>query len=69
MDSYTIGMTIGMIIGISIGISIGILIGKKQKPWSELSKKEKFHKKTIVITGFVILMIGFIFNLYLFKYW
>ena len=66
MDSYTIGMTIGMLIGITIGISIGISIGRKQKPWSELSEEEKKHKKIIISVGVIILLIGFIVNLWLF---
>ena len=69
MDGYTIGMTIGILIGIAIGISIGISIGRKQKPWSELSEEEKKHKKIIIGVGVIILLIGFIVNLWLFINW
>ena len=69
MDGYTIGMTMGIIIGIAIGASIGISIGKNQKPWSELTYEEKAHKKVIIIFGFIILLIGFILNIWLFFKW
>jgi len=35
------GFIIGMAAGIAIGISIGILMGRRQKPWSELTPREK----------------------------
>jgi hypothetical protein len=66
MDSYSIGLIIGMLIGIAIGVSIGISISRKQKPWSELTDKEKKQKKIIISIGFIILIIGFIINLWLF---
>ena len=31
----------GFIIGLAIGLSIGFSAGRKQKPWSELTEKEK----------------------------
>ena len=66
MDGYTLGMTIGMLIGITIGITIGISIARQQKPWSELTEREKKHKKIIIGFGIIILIIGFIVNLWLF---
>lgn len=66
MDSYSIGLIIGMLIGIAIGVSIGISISRKQKPWSELTDNEKKQKKIIISIGFIILIIGFIINLWLF---
>jgi uncharacterized BrkB/YihY/UPF0761 family membrane protein len=66
MDGYTLGMTIGMLIGITIGITIGISINIRQKPWSELTEEEKKHKKIIIGFGIIILLIGFIINLWLF---
>jgi uncharacterized BrkB/YihY/UPF0761 family membrane protein len=69
MDYYTIGMTIGIAIGFAIGISIGIIIGKKQKPWSELTEEEKKFKKIVVGIGIIILLIGFIANLWIFFNW
>ena len=33
--------TIGMFIDIAAGIAIGIPIGRQQKPWSELTSREK----------------------------
>ncbi|MCK5301109.1 MAG: hypothetical protein KAJ21_04325 [Thermoplasmatales archaeon] len=69
MDSIIIGIIIGIAIGIAIGISIGIAIGKKQKPWSELTEEEKKYKKIIIGVGVIILLIGFIVNLWLFINW
>ena len=37
MDGYVIGLAVG----VGAGIAIGISIGKKQKPWSELSERER----------------------------
>jgi uncharacterized BrkB/YihY/UPF0761 family membrane protein len=69
MDAYAIGMVIGILIGLAIGISLGISIGKKQKPWSELTEEEKKYKKIIIGTGIIILLIGFIINIWLFFNW
>ena len=69
MDSYTIGMIIGILIGIAIGISIGFAIGKKHKPWSELTEEEKKYMKIMIGVGVIILIIGFIVNLWLFFNW
>ena len=54
MDGYTLGMTIGMLIGITIGITIGISMARQYKPWSELTEKEKKHKKIIIGFGIII---------------
>lgn len=69
MDGYTIGMLIGILIGLAIGISLGISIGRKQKPWSELTDKEKKYKKIIISIGIIILLIGLILNIWLFYNW
>ena len=66
MDGYTIGMVAGILMGLAIGISLGISIGRKQKPWSELSKDEKRNKKIIIGIGVIILLIGLILNTWLF---
>ena len=66
MDSYTIFMLIGILIGFAMGISIGISIGKNQKPWSELTDKEKKYKKIIIGIGILFLLFGIIINIWIF---
>jgi hypothetical protein len=35
------GWNSGFVIGLAAGLSIGLAAGRKSKPWSELSEKEK----------------------------
>jgi len=65
MSDFVIGIPIGMAIGIAIGLNIGIIIGKKQKPWSELTEKEKKSRKIAIGAGSVILVVGIILFLWL----
>lgn len=58
MSDTTVFLSLGMAIGITIGLSIGIVIGKKQKPWSELTDKEKRHRKILIGSGVIILVFG-----------
>ena len=58
MGDWPIGYVIGMAVGMGVGISIGISIGKKQKPWSELTEKEKKTKIVIMIAGAVLVVAG-----------
>ena len=32
---------VGYAIGIFTGLAIGLIVGRRQKPWSELTRKEK----------------------------
>ena len=58
--SFSIGMLLGAIAGIGIGVSIGIAMGTKQKPWSELSKKEKKRKIATITAGVVLFVAGLV---------
>ncbi|HUV57054.1 MAG TPA: hypothetical protein VMV84_07465 [Dehalococcoidales bacterium] len=49
MSDWGAGYVIGMAIGLGAGIVIGYA-GRKQKPWSELTKKEKRLRGGIIIT-------------------
>ena len=60
---------IGIVIGLAIGLSIGIMVGKKQKPYSEMTEKEKRIHKIIIGSGVILLTIGFIINLWFLYYW
>ena len=60
MDGYVIGLAVGLGAGIAIGISIGISIGKKQKPWSELTPREKQLRIGLVALGAVLVVAGLV---------
>jgi len=60
MDGYAIGLAVGLGAGIAIGISIGISIGKKQKPWSELTPREKQLRIGLVALGVVLVVAGLV---------
>lgn len=66
MEGFTLGMTIGMLLGLGVGISLGISIGKKQKPWEELTEKEKKQRIAIIGSGIILLSIGAIVGLWRF---
>lgn len=60
-----IGIGLGIIVGFGIGLYFGI-ISKSQKPWSELTQKEKKIRITLIIAGVILLIAGiitfFLFN-------
>ncbi|KYK22238.1 hypothetical protein AYK24_02490 [Thermoplasmatales archaeon SG8-52-4] len=56
-DPYII-LLLGLVIGVILGLNIGIVIGRKQKPWSELTDKEKKHRKILIGAGVIILVFG-----------
>ena len=61
MDSgYMIGWILGLAAGIGVGISIGISIGIKQKPWSELTEKEKRIRIWLIGGGVILLAAGIV---------
>ena len=59
MDGYAIGLAVGL----GVGIAIGISIGKRQKPWSELTAREKKARIITIAAGAVLLIAGVIFFL------
>ena len=56
---FPIGMLLGAVAGIGIGISIGIPIGGKQKPWSELTERER-RTRTIYISAGSVLFVAWV---------
>ena len=57
---FIIGMFIGMAGGIAIGISIGIQMGRQQKPWSELTPREKKVRIGIIAALSVLVVAGIV---------
>lgn len=53
---------VGFAIGIAVGLIIGLIAGRRQKPWSELTDKEKKIRMGII----AILAISFIAGIVVF---
>jgi hypothetical protein len=51
---------IGFATGIFIGLIIGILTTRKQKPWSELTEKEKRIRIWLIGGGVILLAAGIV---------
>jgi len=49
---------VGFAIGIAVGLAIGIVSGRRQKPWSELTEKEKRIRIGLIAAGVVLLVVG-----------
>ena len=54
------GFIIGMVIGMAGGIAIGISMGKRQKPWSELTPREKQLLIGSIALGAVLVVAGLV---------
>ena len=52
--------SIGFALGIAIGLAIGLTTGRKRKPWSELTKKEKRLMVWLIALGVVALLAGIV---------
>jgi len=51
----------GFATGIGVGFALGLVVGRlgvKQKPWSELTDKEKKTRKIIIGAGSFLLLLG-----------
>lgn len=48
----------GFVIGMAIGFSAGFAAGRKQKPWSELTEKEKKIRIGMIVACAVALVAG-----------
>ena len=48
----------GFATGIGVGLVIGLIAGRKQKPWSELTEKEKRTRKWTMAALAVVLLAG-----------
>lgn len=49
---------IGFAAGIVVGLVIGFVTGRKQKPWSELTEKEKRLRMWLIGSGVILLAAG-----------
>jgi len=52
--------TIGYFWGIATGLAIGLVYARRQKPWSELTDKEKKIRIGLIATGAVLLAAGIV---------
>jgi hypothetical protein len=51
----------GFATGIAVGFGLGLVVGRlgvRQKPWSELTDKEKKTRKIAIGAGAVLLVLG-----------
>jgi len=51
---------VGYAIGIFTGLAIGLAVGRRQKPWSELTRKEKRIRMGLIAAGVVLLAVGIV---------
>ena len=51
---------VGYAIGIFTGLAIGLIVGRRQKPWSQLNRKEKRIRIGLIATGVALLAAGII---------
>jgi multidrug transporter EmrE-like cation transporter len=51
---------VGYAIGIFTGLAIGLIVGRRQKPWSELTQKEKRIRISLIAAGVVLLAAGIV---------
>jgi hypothetical protein len=53
----------GFAAGIGVGFVLGLVVGRlgtKQKPWSELTEKEKKIRKILIGAGSLLLLLGIV---------
>jgi hypothetical protein len=58
MSDWAVGFAIGIAVGLAIGISVGF--GRRQKPWSEQTSKEKKVMIALIAAGVVLLLAGIV---------
>ncbi len=46
---------VGYLLGMASGLAIGFVAGRRQKPWSELTQKEKRIRIGLIAAGVVLL--------------
>jgi len=51
---------VGYAIGIFTGLAIGLVVGRRQKPWSELTQKERRIRIGLIAAGVVLLAAGIV---------
>jgi len=49
---------VGYLIGMAVGLAIGFVVGRRQKPWAELTEKEKRIRIGLIAAGVVLLVVG-----------
>ena len=60
MSDFVIGFITAVPFGTALGIAFEVAHGIYQKPWSELSEKEKKGRKNTIGAGMISLLIGII---------
>ena len=50
----------GFATGIAVGLAIGLSFRRKQKPWSELTEKEKKLRVWLIAAGVILLAAGIV---------
>jgi len=50
----------GFAIGIAVGLGLGMTMGRKQRPWSELTEKEKKVRIGIMVALGIAVVAGFV---------
>ena len=51
---------VGYLLGMASGLAIGFIAGRRQKPWSELTQKEKRIRIGLIAAGVVLLAAGIV---------
>lgn len=51
-------LAVGFAIGIACGLAIGIIATRREKPWSELSRREKRIRIGLLIAGIALFIAG-----------
>jgi len=50
----------GFAIGIAVGLGLGMTMGRKQRPWSELTEKERKVRIGILVALGVVVVAGLV---------
>ena len=50
----------GFAIGIAVGLGLGMTMGRKQRPWSELTDKEKKVRIGIMVALGIVVVAGLV---------
>jgi tetrahydromethanopterin S-methyltransferase subunit F len=58
---------VGYLMGVATGLAIGFVVGRRQKPWSELTEKERRIRIGLIAAGVVLLIVGAVVALILMR--
>ncbi len=53
-------LAVGFAIGIAAGLAIGITATRREKPWSELSRREKRVRVGLLVAGVILFIAGIV---------